>query len=137
MAQTIHRDIQEYKTHGGTGSGLLKRQVRLATTDATVTVAFKISLAELEAAHVKVIGLAKRDTAAEVLRTDIQNAYGRAAAGNVTQVAAATSVTANNSSGTPTVTLVANTSDQTVDVTVTGEAAKNFSWFLDIEYAIV
>jgi hypothetical protein len=137
MAQTVHRDVQEYKTHTGSGSGLIKKQVKAATTNATATVVLAIPLAELQGAYVHVRGIAKRDTAAEVLRTDIQNAYGRAAAGNVTQVAAATSVTANNSSGTPTITLVANTTDQTIDVTVTGEASKNFAWFIDVEYAII
>lgn len=137
MAQTVHRDTQEYKTHLGTGSGLIKRQLKALTANATPVIVAKIPVAEARASHVKVLGVAKRDTGAEVLRTDIQNAYFRIAAGNVTQVGAATSVTANNSSGTPTVTLVANTTDQTVDVTITGEAAKNFEWFLDVEHVTI
>ena len=133
MAKTIRQDIQELKTHGAAGSGVLKYQVKATTTNATATVVKAIPVAELQGVYVRVQGFAVRSTAAEMLRADVVNAFRRAADGDVTAVTTTTSVAADDSSGTPTITLVANTTDQTVDVTITGETSKTFNWFLDIE----
>jgi hypothetical protein len=133
MAKTIREDVQELRSHGAAGAGVLKYQVKASTANATPVVVKKIPVAELSGVYVRVQGAAVRPEGTEMIRTDIVTGCRRAAAGNVTQLAAATSVTANDSSGTPTITLVANTTDQTVDVTITGEAAKTFKWFLDIE----
>jgi hypothetical protein len=131
----IHRDIQVYKTYGDSklNKGKESFQSLAYSEDATPVVAARIPVAELEGVLVTVKGFAIRPDATESVRTFVYASYRRAAAGNVTATAAATAVAANDSSGTPTITLVANTTAQSVDVTVTGEAAKDFAWDLDIE----
>lgn len=134
MAETVHKDTQRVKTHESSrSSGIANYSLFAESENGTAIVVKKIPIAELEGVYLRVKGLALRDTAAEALRTEATHLFRRAASGNVTAVGSASIVTANDSSGTPTITLVANTTDQTVDITVTGEASKDFAWGIDVQ----
>ena len=104
-----------------------------STTDATATVVHAEPIAEAQCAYIIVEALGQRGDASESIRTNIRHLFKREAEGDVTVQGTAASVTANTSSGTPTVTIVANTTDQTADVTVTGEAAKDFEWTVEVK----
>ena len=103
------------------------------STDATATVVHAESVAELAGCSIKVVALGVRSTGAEAFRCEYIHAFKRAAAGDITAVGSATNVTVEDSSGSPTVTIVANTGNQTADVTITPEAAKTFVWHVSVE----
>lgn len=141
MAKVIRRSVQYlknkvvHKTHRlALASGKVSEDVFAHTDDNTATVVYKIPVDENEAVRVLATTIAQRSTGAEAIRSDQTHAFRREADGNVTAISTATSVTVNDSNGTPTLTLVANTSDQTVDVVVTGETSKEFNWNVYVEY---
>lgn len=136
MAQTIRKDIQILKMHTvGSGTGEVKKQFAATTTDDTATVVYAHPVAELAGVNITVQTLGLKSDAAESIRSLINSGFMRAAAGNVTEVGSDSAIaSAKTSSGTPTVTLIANTTNQTVDVTVTGEAAKTFYWEVAVTY---
>ena len=136
MAHTLHRDEKTFASYadvGVKGKGVYSYQVSAETDGNAATIVSKVPVAELEGVLVRVSGLAVRTNGSEILRSDVKASFRRAAAGNVTLGGAATTVAANDSSGTPTITIVANATDQTADIVVTGEAAKEFVWDLDIK----
>lgn len=137
---TVAKDLRVFaggvKETGGQGAGADGHEAAMAsgsTTNNTATVLAAIPVGEDELVIVRAFGGALRDTGAEALWTDAVLGFRRDGSGNVTAVGSVNTRTANDSSGTPTITLVANTTDQTVDVTVTGETSKNFEWALRYE----
>jgi hypothetical protein len=136
MAQTQYADTTIFKGHtSGNGTGEVKKQFSAVTTDNTATVVYAHPVAELGAVNMTVRTLGLRSDATEAIRSTVNSGFRRAAAGNVTEIGSDTAIaSAEDSSGTPTVTLVANTSNQTVDVTVTGESAKTFYWEIAVTY---
>ena len=85
---------------------------------------------------VSAIGLLSDGT--EMIRAIVSSGFRRAAAGNVTEVSTDTAVaSAEDSSGTPTVTLIANTTDQVAEVKVTGETSKTIYWQIAVEYEAI
>lgn len=118
-----------HKTHdNGKGLGEIKFNGFATTSDASGDIVYAHALAEGRALKIHVSAVSIEDDASEAGRYDYTHCFRRAAAGNVTAVGSATSVAADDSSGTPTVTVAANTSDQTCDVTLTGEAEKDLNW---------
>lgn len=132
--KTIHRENLEHKSFGDLPNvtGVERYQLKARRDDNVATVIHKIPVAELEGVHVEVTGFGLRSTAGESIRTKTYASYRRAAGGNVTATIAATTVTGNDSAGTPVIALVANTSDQTVDIAVTGENTKDIIFLLDV-----
>lgn len=114
------------------GSRLVKAFAE-TTTDATATVVYAHPLAELAGVKLKASAICVRSTGAEGSRLETDSGFIRAAAGNVTILGTNTSTSGKVSTGTPTLTIVANTGNQTCDVVVTGEAAKTFNWRIVVE----
>lgn len=100
----------------------------VTTTDATVTDIATIAVAELTAytVTVRVIGT-KSDYAASIGGT-LTGTFRRATGGNVTAVGSVTAVLNEDSASAPTFTMAADTTNQTIDIRVTGVAAETWSW---------
>ena len=123
-----------HKTHGSAfGLGRIYKTYYQATTDATATVVYAHPLAVLCGVKIKASAIMVKSDGAEGSRLETDAGFIRATAGNVTIMGTNTSTSAKVSTGTPTLTIVANTGAQTCDVTVTGEVAKNFKWQVVVE----
>lgn len=125
--------ITHNQVNDGVYKGSVKKQFSAETANATPVVVYAHPLPELGSAMIVAYCHAVQDDATQTLRTTYTHAFRRAASGNVTAVGSATSATANDSAGTPTFTIAANTSDQTIDLTLTGEAATNYYWLVEVE----
>lgn len=136
MAQETHTDVQVFKMNTDSkSSGKVIKTFSGTTTNDTATVIYAHPLGELAGVTMLVSVIGLKTDATEMIRAVVSSGFRRAAAGNVTEVSTDTAVaSAEDSSGTPTVTLVANTSNQTVDVTITGETSKNINWLVAVEY---
>lgn len=140
MATTNHNDSQVFKgdithkSHGSAfGKGRIQKTFYQATTDATATTVYAHPLSELSGVKIKASAIVVKSDGAEGSRLETDSGFIRATAGNVTILGTNTSTSGKVSTGTPTLTIVANTSDQTCDVKVTGEASKNFKWQVVVE----
>jgi hypothetical protein len=100
----------------------------VATANNTATLIAAIPVAELSAVVVtgEVVG-AKTDYSAALGATFTAVAR-RASGGNVTLVASVTPSVVEDSAGSPTVAVTANTGTQTIDIKVTGITAEDWSW---------
>lgn len=128
-------NFRDRNVMGYTGSNLIKRTATVSTTDATVTTLISIPLAEGEVLYIDTHVAAIRSTAAEAGGWHSVAIFRRAAGGNVTQVSTTAALLAKeDSSGTPSVAFNANTTSQTAELRVTGEAAKTFYWVGQYEY---
>lgn len=136
MAMTVYKDQQVIKTHtDGRGSGLIVDTVFGSTTTATPLVIASIPVPVLSMINISLRVCGLRSDATEAIRANINSGFRRQAAGNVTEIGADTAIaSAEDSAGTPAVALVANTSAQTVEVQVTGEASKTIHWEVILEY---
>lgn len=129
-----HHDKQIYLAEGGSlKNGAEQWGKTVQTTDATTTDIMSIPVAQNEAivVNVKVIA-AISDYSAAIGGTVIHTF--RRATGNVTAVGGETDTTSEDSAGTPTVNCVADTTNQTVDVRVTGVAAETWNWEVQVEW---
>jgi hypothetical protein len=137
MAETLHRDKKIYASYSDVGvknKGVESFQLTATFDDnAVATTIYQIPVGELEGVLINIKAFGLRSTGAEAIRSRLEGLWRRAAAGNVTLAGALVNVTANDSGGTPVITLAANTTDQTVDLNVTGEAAKIIVFDFDIE----
>lgn len=141
MATTIAKDLRVFaggvkEVPAGVGhasDGYESGIVEASTANNTATVVKAIPVAEGEMVIVRAFGTAVKDDVADTLWTDAVQGFKRAASGNVAAVSTINARTANDSAGAPSITFVANTTDQTVDVTVTGENTKDYEWALRYE----
>lgn len=136
MALTVNQDIQAFKMHADSrGQGKVIKSYFGSTTDATPLVIYSHPVEVLSGVNISVSVVGLKSDATEMIRAIVNSGFRRQAAGNVTEVGADTAIASDeDSAGTPTVTLIANTSSQTVDVTLTGEAAKTIRWEVVVEY---
>lgn len=104
------------------------------TTDATATDIATIALAEGEAVTVRgmVVGLKSDGSAA--CGGDFRATFRRAAGGNVTLVGSLSANVSEDSAGSPSFTVVADTTAQTVAIRVTGVAAETWEWQVMYDY---
>jgi len=129
-------DFRDRNLTGYSNTNLIKRQTAVATTDATATTIISIPVAEGEAIMVKASVLMNRSTAAEGAYFNVEAAFRRASGGNVTQISTTGAlVSKEDSSGSPSVAFNVNTTSQTLELKVTGEAAKTFYWLANYEYS--
>lgn len=112
-----------------------QRIANLQTTDDTPTVpdGGSVDVAEGDTVYVKAIVTGAINDLSAALTAVVQGGYRRATGGNVTLIGSLDSVLNEDSGSSPTVTLTANTSDQTVDVTITGVAAETWNWRVKLE----
>jgi hypothetical protein len=107
---------------------------KVTTTDATATEVANVPLAEGEAVVVRVIAVGSIADESAAAGGQIVGVFRRAAAGNVTQVGATQGTVVEDSAGTPAVAFAADTTNQTVDVRVTGIASETWRWEVGYEY---
>lgn len=100
------------------------------TTDATPQEAVSIPVAESSAVTVggRFVGL--RSTATESVGGDFLGVFHRPTGGSVAQVGTNIINSNDDSSGTPTIQLVADTGNEAISIRCVGEAAKTFNWLL-------
>ena len=96
------------------------------TTDNTKTVLWSLPLAEGEAVTVFATLCSCRDDETEAMGGSVLGVFRRAAAGDVTEVSTSTDTVKEDDAGSPVFAIEANTSTQTVDITVTAIAAENW-----------
>lgn len=134
MGEVVRQGTERLKTdRSGYGSGMRRQTVSGVSTSATPVVLASVAVAEDSVHFIRVSFAACRDTGAEGIGGAVSGSYRRDADGNVTLIGAADTVIDEDSSGSPALTLAANTTDQTIDVTFTGEASKNFNVHAEIE----
>lgn len=99
------------------------------TTDATQTTVASIAVPEDVAVTVQAIVTGAIDDYSATVSRNFSGAFRRASGGDVTLVGALTGgATQEDSSGTPAITMQADTTAQAVDVDVTGIAAETWNW---------
>lgn len=132
--QSTFTGILVHKDHtNASGLGRITKTFFQATTGNTATVVYAHPLAELAGVKLKASAIVVKSDGAEGSRLETDSGFIRASEGNVTILGTNTSTSGKVSTGTPALTIVANTGDQTCDVVVTGEAAKNFKWQVVVE----
>lgn len=120
--------------NGYTGSEMHIKQAAVATTNNTATTIAEISLAEGEAVTIFATILAVEDDFSQAIGGHVEATFRRASAGNVTLVGSVDSNLQNDSGGSPTATLDADTTAQTARIRVTGETAVNYDWVVTYQY---
>jgi hypothetical protein len=123
---------------GSYKEGCVEDQRKVATSDATVTVIWRsrpIAVGEAIAVRGFVIG--KIDAATSAAYIHVSAAFRRQSAGNVTAVGSPQGTIAEDSAGTPAIVFAANTTDQTVELRVTGIAAESWKWEAKVESIII
>lgn len=133
-------NVQQVKTHAGWGSSQYKSKTNVVrTTNATVTVGIASDVVPASSAIMfRGMIVSKRDGAtADGLATFFSGGASRNGTGNLTAIAAGTVTTIENSSGAPAVTLVYNTTNQTVDISVAGILAENHVWLCFLETIVI
>ena len=132
---TVRRDEQVHQASNGSLNGGRRTNVYTATTsDATPKVMAQIPVAVLEALTVTVTVVGKKADATAACHVSQWAGFRRASGGNVTLVGALQGTTIEDSAGTPAIALSANTTAQTVDLTVTGIAAEAWGWEANVVY---
>lgn len=137
MSETRHDGQQEFsgeividKNESSLDGQITIGHEFVSTPDGNAVIAKAIAVGEDEAVFVEVDYVVMRSTGAEAGRGKYTHGFRRDGSGNITAIGSATSVAVDDSSGTPALTVAANTTDQTMDITVTGEASKVFKWAL-------
>lgn len=98
------------------------------TTDNTVTTLASIALAEGRMITIKGIVNGLRSTYAEAIGGSLMGTFRRATGGNITIVGAPEIHLNEDSSGSPSFTMDADTTNQVARIRVTGETSKVFNW---------
>jgi hypothetical protein len=108
----------------------LEAMARLTTSDATTTDVIAFALSELQAVTLTGRFLGTKSDYSAAIGGTFRGTWRRASGGNVTMIGLGTVTSEEDSSGTPAVTLAADTTNQTGDVRVTGIAAETWTWVL-------
>lgn len=137
MPTVLADGITYVAPNGSYGTGWIPVVKRVATADATATVLWA-SPAVAEGKVIMVQGklVGRRSDATASTSAIFDGSARRASAGNLTVTAAAT-VTIKESNAATAVTFTANTTPQTFDLAVTGIAAENWVWEVQLEYTIL
>jgi hypothetical protein len=132
---TVQRGAQTLiGASGSYNGGTVKENKVLSTADATATVILSVPLSELEAVKIQghIIGI-KSDLSAMVDGI-FDGGWRRASGGNVTANGTPVATAREDHAGSPTFAWVANTTDQTVELKVTGVAAETWRWEVNFRY---
>jgi hypothetical protein len=132
---TVHKDEKVFQGSGGSlNGGLVCDNFTISTADATATVIKRIPLAQGEAVIVRAFVAGKKTDLSAVAGINQWAVFRRAAAGNVTLAGSVQGTTVEDSAGAPVIALSANTTAQSVDLSVTGIAAESWKWEARVEY---
>lgn len=105
----------------------------ITTTDATQTTIESVAVAEDQAVVIRAEVVGAIDTYASAIGISVWGVFRRASAGNVTLVGSLQGTAQEDDADTPAITLTANTTNQTVDVNVTGIASETWTWAAKVE----
>lgn len=131
MAENRH--IQSSKT--------ARRNIRVldvvTTTDATPKVAYSVGLGQGRTSFIQAKATVIRSDFGAQQAIDIQAGFRRAIGGSVVKATVPNNkgfeVSNGDFSGTaPSMDLIANTTAQTIDVEITGKAANNLRWYIEL-----
>lgn len=114
-------------------SGLVTDSIIGNTADAVAKVLASIPVAVGDCVTVSATFAARRDDATAGAGRVVSGTWRRQSAGNVTLVGALVGATQTDGT-TPVCNLVANTTTQTVDISITGIAAQNWVWEVNYSY---
>ena len=114
----------------------LGNQATVQTTDATATQVAAIDIDEGQGITVEGRFNGLRDDYTECTGGRFYAVFRRPSGGNVTLVGSAVVDVQDDSSGSPTMTITADTGNQTIDLNCVGEAAKTFNWTVFYSYTI-
>lgn len=124
---TEDKSPRVYKPNGSK-TGLVPVEGRVQTADATATVVLSFPVAEGEAIKINAQVLGAQSDYSDAVGSDVEIVARRAASGNVTVVGTPGNRILESDADTN-VTIVANTTDQTVEIKVTGGAAdETWNW---------
>lgn len=135
MVTEYRGKIARVGSSGSYNGGYVSDIAKVSTADDTATVIYSIPVALSTAVSGRALIVGKKSDSTASLATHVTNFSGRrGSSGNVAEAAAETVVTAEDSGGTPAVTVVANTTDQTIEIKVTGISAETWYWEAFVEY---
>lgn len=138
MTTAIRDDQVNMARSGSYGTGTVRRNKTLTTTDATATV--------IDASPVIAVGQAvmirggvvgKKSDGTAAIDVQVSGSARRQSAGNVTLVGTPLVVAREDSAGTPAVTFVANTSAQQLEIKCAGIAAETWNWESNLEITVI
>lgn len=122
-------------TSGYTSSEWYHAQAGIQTSNDTQTDIATISLAEGEMLWVKALVGGAKSNHTEALGGEIFACARRQSGGNVTLLGSNITNIIEDSAGSPSIDIVADTGNQTVDIRVTGIAATTYNWVCSYQYA--
>ena len=126
---TVRRDAQTQIADGGSyAGGTLRKNAKVTTTDNTATVILSIPVAVGDVFSVlgQVDGKLGAATGASV--TFVSGAARRQSAGNVALIGTPTATIQEDATNAPAASWVANTTDQTLELKVTGNTSETWIW---------
>lgn len=138
MPTEVRADQILKASSGSYATGTVKRNKTLVTSDATATV--------IDASPVIAVGQAvmirggvvgKKSDGTAAIDAQLSGSARRQSAGNVTLVGTPLVVAREDSSGTPAVTFVANTTTQQLEIKVAGIAAETWNWESNLEITVI
>jgi len=107
------------------------------TTDATATTLWSLVVDEQTCVTVFALVSGLRDDHSEAITGMLIGGVRRDGGGNATTTGSPTVTSTEDSSGTPSFTLDADTGTQTARIRVTGEGSKNIDWTATVIYMVV
>lgn len=119
--------IEHRVSSGSFSTGTVEVNRKVTTTDATATVIYSIPVAVGEAVQVSGFLLGRKSDATAAIGCNFSGEARRQSAGNVTVVGTPLATIRESTANTD-VTWVANTTDQTLELKVTGIAAETWVW---------
>lgn len=128
-------DIGTYPTYAKTKINTGKVQ----TTDATATTIFSVPMPASSSCFVNIsFACSNAAFTTGLAQTPITGYFLRSAAGNVVSAGTTVAVGLNISLAVnpPVLTMVANTSTQSIDIKVTGQAATTYNWHVEGNYIL-
>lgn len=134
---TTHQflDLANSTLHSGFAS--YRDGAYVQTTDATATTLWSVSVSEQTAITILALVTGLLSTHGETIGGYVHCTLRRDGGGNVTVVGSADVTSDEDSSGTPSFTVDADTTNQLARLRVTGEAAKTIDWIATVDYQII
>lgn len=116
--------------------GWVDGAVQTTTSDGNAKTIEEIKLAEGQALTIEAIITGTKDDYSASLGVVLSATFRRASGGNVTLVGAVQGTVQEDSASAPTATIAADTTEQAVDINVTGVASENWNWSVAYRYIV-
>jgi hypothetical protein len=136
MTEVYRDQVVQVGTSGSYGNGTVRDVAILTTSGSTVTAIYATPVIAVgQACIIKAKVLGRKDDATAAAGIEKIATFRRQSAGNVTLVGAVQGTTQTDGV-TPAITISANTTNQTAEVTVAGIAAQTWVWECSVEFEI-